>query len=84
MDQYFGSLDLFEGGAEARNESVGKVADEAYGIAKGLRAQRRTRESEELRQQWDIQLDFTVSVILHQMARECALHLVNLCRVLRQ
>ena len=32
MDQYFGSFDLFEGGAEARNESMGKIADEAYGI----------------------------------------------------
>ncbi|MDX6456474.1 MAG: hypothetical protein QOE55_171, partial [Acidobacteriaceae bacterium] len=32
MEKNFGSLDLFEGGAEARNESVGKVADEADGI----------------------------------------------------
>jgi hypothetical protein len=32
MDQYFGSLNLFEGGSEARNESGGEVADEAYGI----------------------------------------------------
>jgi hypothetical protein len=32
MNQYFGSLNLFERGSEARNESVGKVADEAYGI----------------------------------------------------
>jgi hypothetical protein len=32
MDQYFSSLDLFERGAETRNQSVGKVADEANGI----------------------------------------------------
>jgi hypothetical protein len=32
VEKNFGSLDLFEGGAEARNESVGQVADEADGI----------------------------------------------------
>ena len=32
MDQYFGSLDLFEGGAETRHECMGKVADKAYGV----------------------------------------------------
>src|SRR3984957_5647256 len=32
MQKNLGSLDLFEGGAEARNEGVGKVADEADGI----------------------------------------------------
>src|ERR1700682_5269136 len=32
MQKNFGSLDLFEGGAEASNESVGKVSDEADGI----------------------------------------------------
>ena len=32
MEQNFGSLDLFERGAEARNQRVGKVADEADGI----------------------------------------------------
>ena len=32
MQKNLGSLDLFEGGAEARNQSVGKVADEANGI----------------------------------------------------
>jgi hypothetical protein len=32
VDQYFGSLDLFESRAEARNQSMGKVANEAYGI----------------------------------------------------
>jgi hypothetical protein len=32
VEKNFGSLDLFEGGAEARNECVGKVADEADGI----------------------------------------------------
>jgi hypothetical protein len=34
MKKNFSSLDLFEGGAEARNKSVGKVADEADGIGK--------------------------------------------------
>jgi hypothetical protein len=32
VEKNFGSLDLFEGGAEARNECGGKVADEADGI----------------------------------------------------
>ena len=32
MEKNLGSLHLFEGGAEARNECVGKVADEADGI----------------------------------------------------
>jgi hypothetical protein len=34
VKENFGSLDLFEGSAEARNKSAGKVADEADGIGK--------------------------------------------------
>jgi hypothetical protein len=49
MDQYFGSLDLFEGGAEARNESVGKVADEAYGIGEQYPAAGRKLQLPEFR-----------------------------------
>ncbi len=32
MEKHFGSLDFFESGAEARDQHVGKVADEAHGI----------------------------------------------------
>lgn len=32
VEKNFGSLDLFEGGAEARNECMGKIADETDGI----------------------------------------------------
>jgi hypothetical protein len=49
MDQYFGSLDLFEGGAEARNESVGEIADEAYGVGKQDPAAGRKLQLPELR-----------------------------------
>jgi hypothetical protein len=49
MDQYFGSLDLFEGGSEARNESVGKIPDEAYGVGEQYSAAGRMLQLPEFR-----------------------------------